>query len=265
MFFYLSKVLWFFAEPSNLLMVIVALSTWALYGRQAHLGRRFLVIATLLLLFFGMGPGGAWLLIPLEDRFPQLAADFPAPTGIIVLGGGVDEVVSSARNTAELSPAGTRMTASAALARRYPHARLVFTGGSGSLLGGDVSEAEIAKRIYVGMGIPADRLTLEQESRNTWENAVMTRDLVKPKPGEVWLLVTSAFHMPRSMGIFRKAGFEVVPCPVDYTTRGWWQDYVRPSMDTAQGLRRLDVAAREWMGLVADYLSGKTTALFPSP
>jgi len=265
MFFYLSKVLWFFAQPSNLLMMIVALSAWGLYGLRARWARRFLVMATLIMLLFGVGPGGTWLLIPLEDRFPQLPADFPEPTGIIVLGGGVDEVISSARNTAELSPAGTRMTASATLARRYPNARLVFTGGSGSLLGGDTSEAEVAKRIYVGMGIPADRLTLEQESRNTWENAVMTRDLVKPKPGEVWILLTSAYHMPRSMGIFRKAGFDVVPCPVDYMTRGWWRDYVQPSLDTAQGLRRFDIGVREWIGLIAYYYSGKTTALFPSP
>lgn len=265
MFFYVSKILWFLAQPSNLLMVIVALSVLALYGRWAHLGRRFLVGSTLVLLFFGIGPGGSWPLIPLENRFPTLAADFPEPTGIVVLGGGVNEVVSSARNTGELSYAGPRITASAALTRRYPNARLVFTGGSGSLFRGDVSEAEVAQRIYVGLGIPAERLTLEQQSRNTWENAVMTRDLVKPKPGEVWLLVTSAFHMPRAMGIFRKAGFEVVPCPVDYGTRGWWRDYVRPTLDMSQGLRRFDAGVREWIGLVAYYFSGKTTALFPSP
>lgn len=265
MFFYLSKILWFFAAPSNLMVVGTALALAALYVGYHRFGRRLLLTVVVLVLIFGVGPGGQILLSPLENRFPRLPDDFPAPTGIIVLGGGVDEVVSTARGTAELSEAGTRMTASAALAIRYPTARLVFTGGSGRILGGDVSEAEVARRIYSGLGIAADRMTFEEESRNTWENAVFTRDLIKPKPGEVWLLVTSAFHMPRSVGLFRQAGFPVVPTPVDYATRGTWYDFVRPSNETSLGLRRTDRAVREYIGLVAYYLSGKTDALFPGP
>ena len=265
MFFYLSKILWFFVQPSNLLLIAAALATWMLFSRFARLGRAVLVLSILALLFVGMGPAGLWLVIPLENRFPPLPADFPEPTGIVVLGGGVDEAVSAARGVEELSDAGTRMTASAALAYRYPNARLVFTGGSGRLSGGGVSEAEIARRIYVRMGIAPGRLTLEQKSRNTWENAVMTRDLIEPKPGEVWLLVTSAFHMPRAMGIFRKAGFPVVACPVDYATRGTWEDYIRPSVDTGLGLRRTDLGVREWIGLIAYYMTGRTSALFPLP
>ncbi|MDH7794486.1 MULTISPECIES: YdcF family protein [unclassified Beijerinckia] len=265
MFFYLSKILWFFAAPSNLMVVATALALLALYAGFQRIARCVLLAVVVLAIFFGLGPGGQILLSPLENRFPQLPDDFPAPTGFIVLGGGVDEVVSTARGSSELSDAGTRMTASAALAYRYPNARIVFSGGSGRILGGDVSEAEVARRIYTSLGIAADRMTLEEESRNTWENAVFTRDLVKPKPGEVWLLVTSAYHMPRSMGLFRQAGFPVVPCPVDYSTRGTWYDFIRPSAETSLGLRRTDRAVREYIGLVAYYLSGKTDALFPKP
>lgn len=265
MFFYLSKILWFFAAPSNLMVVATGLALLALYFGFRRISRGLLWMVVIFAVFFGLGPGGQILLSPLENRFPQLPADFPAPTGFIVLGGGVDEVVSTARGSAELSEAGTRMTASAALAYRYPNARIVFTGGSGRILGGDVSEADVARRIYTSLGIAPERMTFEEESRNTWENAVFTRDLIKPKPGEVWVLVTSAYHMPRSMGLFRKAGFPVVPAPVDYATRGTWYDFIRPSAETSLGLRRTDRAVREYIGLVAYYLSGKSDALFPAP
>lgn len=108
----------------------------------------------------------------------------------------------------------------AALARRYPQARLVFTGGSGNLGGGSPSESEIVGRYADPMGLPRTRLILEDRSRNTRENAAFTADMVKPKPGERWLLVTSAWHMPRAIGCFRQAGFAVIAYPVDYRTGG---------------------------------------------
>ena len=149
------------------------------------------------------------------------------------------------------------------LARRYPAARIVYSGGNGSLFGG-TPEAPAAAALLETFGVPKARLIVEDRSRNTFENAVYSKALVVPKPGERWLLVTSGYHMPRSIGAFRKAGFDVEAYPVDYRTGGP-RDLLVPFDDVSGGLRRTDTAAREWIGLVAYWLSGQSSALFPGP
>ncbi len=187
-----------------------------------------------------------------------------APTGIIVLGGALETIVSSARGEVALNEAAERMTATAELARRYPDARIVFSGGTGNLFYDDVTESSLAERLFVSFGIPKERLTLEDRSRDTDENGRFTKELVKPKPGERWLLVTSAHHMPRAVGVFRATGFPVEAFPVDYRTRGAI-DIARPFSNVADGLRRSDTAMREWVGLAVYRLTGRTSALFPAP
>jgi uncharacterized SAM-binding protein YcdF (DUF218 family) len=156
------------------------------------------------------------------------------------------------------------MTTGVELARRYPNARLIYTGGSASFPQEGPAEAISARALWLSLGVPAERMMFEAKSRNTFENAVFTRDLVKPKPGETWLLVTSAWHMSRSVGIFRRTGFPVVPYPVAYRTFGDERDFQlsAPSLDK---LTSLELGVREWIGLLAYWLSGKTNALFPGP
>ena len=127
------------------------------------------------------------------------------------------------------------------------------------------TEADGARLLFLGLGLPENRLILEDKSRNTVENAVFTRRLVDPKPGERWLLVTSAWHMPRAMGVFRKAGFQVEAFPVDFLSAGKPADYVRPYRKAARGLDIADDAFKEWAGLLAYYLAGYSDALFPGP
>jgi uncharacterized SAM-binding protein YcdF (DUF218 family) len=156
------------------------------------------------------------------------------------------------------------MTAMAELARRYPNARILFSGGSPALFSSEAPEAEFAVRLLQSLGIPRDRILVEEQSRNTVENAVFSQLVAQPKPGERWLLVTSAYHMPRSMGVFRAVGFTVEPYPVDWRTRGM-ADAMRPFPTLAEGLRRTDTAVREWVGLVAYWLTGRSAELFPGP
>ncbi len=141
---------------------------------------------------------------------------------------------------------------------------MVVTGGNGSLMLEGEGDGDTAPRLLTALGVEADRLVLEKRSRNTHENAVFTREMVEPQPGEVWLLVTSAFHMPRSMGLFRKAGFEVVPWPADYRTAG--NEHAGLAHDNVQdSLQNLTVAIREWVGLFAYWLSGRIDSLLPAP
>ena len=139
-----------------------------------------------------------------------------------------------------------------------------MTGGSGALIFDEGSEAMFAVRQLEALGVAHDRITAEEQSRNTIENAVFSRLIVNPKPGERWLLVTSAYHMPRAMGVFRAADFPVEAYPVDWRTRGP-ADLVRPFLSLSDGLQRTDTAAHEWVGLFAYRITGKTTALFPGP
>ncbi|WP_158815044.1 YdcF family protein [Methylocapsa sp. S129] len=264
MFFIASKVLWFFAAPINILLFAAFIGAVLSAGRHARLGRRMALVAIGLLLLVGLGPVGNWLIAPLEDRFPTAPAELVAPYGIIVLGGAVDPELGEARDQVILMDGAARLTEAVALARRFPQARLVFTGGSNALTSSDLTEAHDAGKLLTALGVDPARVQLEDRSRNTDENARFTRDLVHPEPTQVWLLVTSAYHMPRSMGLFRKAGFNVVAYPVDYRSYGGPRDW-RPNHETTRGLRLFDVAIHEWIGLIAYRLSGKIDALFPAP
>ncbi len=157
-----------------------------------------------------------------------------------------------------------RIIAAAALARRYPNARVVFSGGSANLISNDAREADYAGAIFESLGIAKSRLIMERQSRNTQENAEFSKALVAPKAGERWLLVTSAFHMPRSVGLFRKAGFDVEPYPVDWRVGGRDDLFTFTSI-AVDGLARTDLAVREWMGLLAYRATGKINELLPAP
>jgi uncharacterized SAM-binding protein YcdF (DUF218 family) len=264
MFFVLSKILGFFALPSNALIVLGLVGVAVAVLRNARAGGKLIVASLILLAIFGLSPLANALILPLEDRFPPWDLSRGAPTGIVVLGGAFETLVSTTRPDIPLNDAAERMTASAALALRYPEARIIFTGGVGSLLYGGPTEGELARRFYASLGIAASRVTIEEESRDTAENARFTWPLAAPKPGERWLLVTSAFHMPRAIGAFRRVGFAVEAYPVDYRTRGV-EDLARPFASLGEGLRRTDVAAREWIGLVIYRIAGRTAELFPGP
>jgi len=263
MFFAASKILGLLIPASNILIFAALLGAALHVLGYRRIGRILVAVALLGFLACGFGPAGAMLLRPLEDRFAPPAAIAAEPTGIVVLGGGLDARISNARKTFTLSEDGSRLTTGVALALRYPHARLVFTGGSAEVFGGP-DEATPAKRFFEALGIPPDRIVIESRSRNTAENALFTRDLVQPKPGQVWLLVTSAAHMPRAVGSFRRAGFEVVPYPASYRTAGTSSDFW-PAGDASAGLSLTDAAMHEWVGLIAYRIAGKTNALLPGP
>src|SRR5215469_9900994 len=204
------------ALPTNFLIVLGIFGALLCATRWARLGRTLAITAIVLLAICAFSPLGSLLLYPLESRFPPWNAADGAPAGIIVLGGPIDADLSVEHDTPVVRSAADRLIAGAALARKYPNARFVFTGGSPNLIDNDAREADYAGAIFESLGIPRSRLIMERRSRNTYENARFTADMVKPKPGERWLLVTSAFHMPRSVGLFRKAGFTVEPYPVDW-------------------------------------------------
>lgn len=263
MFFVLSKLFWFLVQPVNLAIILLLAGLLLLTLAWNRTAYGLFGIAALGLVLCVWTSFGALLVTPLEDRFPRP----PLPdkvAGIVILGGGFEGGINLARGGYELNSGGDRYVEAAALARRYPEAKIVISGGTGALLLEGEDDASTAVRLFEALGVPRDRLVLEGRSRNTYENAAFTKELVTPAPGETWLLVTSAFHMPRSMALFRKAEFPVTPWPVDYRTTGregigFFVDNPVDSLQTAT------LGIREWTGLIAYWLTGRIDRPFPSP
>jgi len=245
MFYYAAKVFWAVAQPSSLIALLLVLAA-VFSRRRPGLSRRLLFggVAGLLI----CGPVAGALVLPLENRFARPDINQGGQiTGIIILGGESAE----------------RMTEAVALARRFPNARVVFSGGASNLLEADPPESIEAGRLLEALGVPKDRLTLEGASRTTYENALFSKRILNPNPQQRWLLITSAWHMPRAMGCFRKVEFPVEPWPVDYQARD--RSVVsRLTVGIADGLKMTNVVVKEYVGLVVYYLSGRSSALLPA-
>ncbi len=256
--YFISKAIWFVVRPGNLLLLILLAATlvaWLRPAKGASGGRFWLTPVSALLLFVTFAPVYSWLARPLEDRFP-MPATLPAQIdGILVLGGIVQRPIADDRETLAVSEAAERYMAPAALALHHPGARLVITGR------GEDHRSLVAW--FADIGLESGRIEFETAARNTYENAVLSQRRIQPGPDEAWLLVTSAQHMPRAMGVFRKLGWPVQPYPVDYRTAGFGAATGWPDM--AANLAEIGVVLKEWAGLLAYYLLGRTDELWPAP
>ena len=263
MFFILSKTVAFLLLPSNLLIVAGLIGLGLMATRHRRAGARIAIASLVLLLAIGVLPVGVLLANRLENRFPPWDAAHGAPDGIIVLGGAIRPRLSHDRGEPAIAGAAGRIVAIAKLARQFPAARIVYSGGNSSLIPGAPPETDFLYSLLDDFGVPRERVQLESRSRNTAENATYSKAMANPKPGERWLLVTSAMHMPRAVGCFRRAGFAVEAYPVDWTTRA--QPGYGLSMSPVGGLARTDNVMHEWEGLFAYWLSGRTGTLLPAP
>jgi uncharacterized SAM-binding protein YcdF (DUF218 family) len=164
------------------------------------------------------------LMWPIETRFQRASLDARRDiAGFIALGGGDERIIEAAR-----------------LARAHPRAKLVITGhGDG------------AERLARLSGLPPERVLIEPAAQNTFENAQFTAALLTHDVAASWVLVTSASHMPRAVGCFRRAAVVIEAWPVADVTNGWRD--------------KLETAVHEWAGLLDYWLRGRTDALFPAP
>jgi uncharacterized SAM-binding protein YcdF (DUF218 family) len=267
--FAITKLLWALVQPSNLLLLGLIVASVALFIHRWQ-GARWLVIgiATALSLI-SLLPIGQWLLMPLEARFADVG-DLPGPVdGVIVLGGAVQRAATEGRAQIAFGDSAERAIALIELGHLYPHARLVYSGGSGRLVGRSIGPADALRMFYQRQRFDVGRIIFEDRSRNTYENAIFSKRLLAPKPGERWLLVTSAAHMPRAIGIFRHVNWPMIPYPVDYQTPGDWSLSEQldrlVQLDVSGRLREFDLAVKSWLGLMAYWFLGRTSALFPGP
>lgn len=263
MFPYLTRIFWTMAQPVSLVALLLVLGLLLMWLKRRRLAAASVTVATLLLALCSFTSFAYVAIGPLENRFVR-PAEPDRIDGIVVLGGGMDSGVNRVRGGWELGRSGDRFVEALRLALRHPEARVLIAGGGSALMSGQEAEAVAGARFFTDFGIARERLLLEGESRNTEENAVNARAMAQPKPGETWLLVTSAFHMPRSVGLFRRAEFPVVPWPTDYLAASNEQFGI--SLDEiAENLVTSNMALREWLGLVGYYLTGRIDEPLPGP
>lgn len=273
MFFVLSKLVFALIAPSNLCLLAMGSGLiLSRFQRWARVGGQLVVGGFVLLLVIGFSPLGKWMTVPLENRFAGVQLPAEGPTHIIFLGGFEQAAIAQARGQMSTNAAGERLLEAVRLGLRYPAAKLVFTGGYGWLIGTPVTAVQSVSAYLQDAGIAKARIIVEDRSRNTWENAAFVREAIaadgKPCPCR-FALVTSAAHMPRAVGVFRKAGFDhgarrLYPVPVDFRTRGTgdlWDTYFWMH----EGVEQTDLAFKEWVGLAAYYVSGRTDVLWPAP
>lgn len=244
--FVLSKLLWALFTPANLLVWILAAGgvglwrfwRWAL--RVSWIGIAVAVVITFL-------PVGGWGLAWLENRHSYVAPN--RVDGIILLGGNEDSELTRLRGQPVLRDAAGRYVEFVRQARAWPKARLVFSGGIGAWPPAEgESAAVVAGKAFEALGLNPARVTLEGRSRNTRENALLAKAAAAPEPGETWLLVTSAAHMPRALAAFQAVGWNVRPAPADYRTSGSFVFFDGP--DFLGHMAQVHTALRELAGLV---------------
>lgn len=259
MLYVVSKVLQIVFDPGNLLLIVLAIGAWRLAASRGRKGSALVVLVLVAGAAAAVEPLAALPLVPLENRFPVLHTLPAKVDGIILLGGAVDPERTAEYGQVALNRSGARVTETLRLAQHYPAARIVLSGGLGGLLNEPITEAAATAQLLTELGVPANRLVIEDKSRTTHENAVFSKRIVDPKPGEIWILVTSADHMPRAVGCFRHIGWPVVADPVDFEAAR------RFHISLAHGLDSIDLATHEWLGLVAYRLAGWTDTLLPGP
>ncbi|TYB85607.1 YdcF family protein [Oceaniovalibus sp. ACAM 378] len=250
-FFIASKVVWALIRPDSWIVLGICLTFLGVWRRRQRLALWAGIMTLVATIGISVLPIGDLLLRQLETRYP-IAPKLTNIDGIVVLGGGEDAYLSARWDQVILGDGAERFTATLALARENPNARIVFTGGSGALrdvTSNNWSGASVAERFFAEQGVDPARITFERASRNTAENATLTAALIAPPPDETWVLITSAFHMPRSVDSFISAGWSsIIPWPVDFRSRdmgrglGW---------DLTGNLINLNIAIRERVGLIA--------------
>lgn len=260
-FFYLSKILWTVVSPDSLFVILLAVCLLLLLIQRTRTATLLLGFLTSFILFLSVFPLGEWMLYPLESRYRHNPELPDRVDGIIVLGGSVSPELSVVWQQLETNRAHERLSSFIQLSKRYPQAQLIFSGGNASLDRSKPTEAQIAETYLADSVIDPERLMIENKARNTAENVSYSRQLARPQPGETWLLITSAYHMPRAMGIFCRQGWDVVPYPVDHQVMP--SQLYSPRFNLAGHADLLVAAVHEWLGLLAYYLGGKTDRLFP--
>jgi uncharacterized SAM-binding protein YcdF (DUF218 family) len=261
--FFVGKLVWAVLQPGNLLMLCLLAGGFLLLAFRGRRGKVLVGLSALGFVLLAVLPIGPAMLLALEERFPRPATLPDKMYGIVVLGGAVDPAISRSYAETAFNGSVARVRSGIALARRHPEAKLALVGGEGGFFPVGFAESRATLGFVVDEGIAPARVVIEEKSRSTHENAVYAKEIVRPGPDEKWVLVTSAYHMPRAVAAFRAVGWAVIPYAVDYKIDP--ETGLRPNFSLLDGLSTATLAGKEWAGLLGYRLMGWTRELFPAP
>ncbi|MCP5382863.1 MAG: YdcF family protein [Kordiimonadaceae bacterium] len=264
----ISRSMWIILQPSNFLILLLIIGLFLKsfnVKKQSYriLGKRIILTATLMLTFVGFTNISGWAMWPLESRMDRFRNNLNQQpyAGIIVLGGSEKLAISTSSGQPTLNDGGERLIATAALARKFPDIPIIHSGGT-RFKADEMSENDVAKLFFAGEGIDISRIRFDSKSYNTSTNAIESKKLIKPEEAGKWILVTSAFHMPRAVGAFQKVGINFQPYPVDYKSTLKYEGLFE--FDLSENMKRFDLAIHEYIGLIAYYITGRSSSLYPS-
>jgi uncharacterized SAM-binding protein YcdF (DUF218 family) len=261
--FILGKLIWAVVQPGNLLLLCLLAGVVLFLLSRGRRGRVLVGFSALGFLVLAVAPIGPAMLLALEQRMPRPAILPNKIDGILVLGGAVEPALSLSYGETVFNSAVARVLAGIALARKHPEAKLALIGGEGGFVTVGLPESRATLGLVIEQGIAPERVILEERSRSTHENAVYAKQLIRPAPGATWILITSAFHMPRAVASFDAVEWPVIPYPVDYRIDP--QTGLRPNFSLLDGLGAGSLAGKEWAGLLGYRLMGWTRELLPAP
>ena len=256
----LSDLSWAFLQPGGVVIILLLLALLFLSFGAHRTAGRLLALSIIMIILPALIPIQALLVNPLENR---LSPPNPMPErvdGIIVLGGAVNWTASQGRGQLNVNGGAERVLAGAALKKRYPDATLVFTGIYRDIIPKEFT-TQFDNNFFFGSEYERGQVIFLGEARSTYEEAIVSQKYLNIRANERWMLVTSAYHMPRAYLSFKAQGLELIPYPVDYSSAGDLR--YRPSLFFIGKLAKLDETVREWGALLIYRYLGRTTQFLP--
>ena len=260
MTFYLSKILWIIINPFNLILFLVFFSYFSFLIKLKLISRILNILIISLFIICGFLPTGNYLNYLLEKKFHNMNVFPNVVDGILILSGATKPSLSKEHKQVNLNSSAERLVESVMLINKYPSARIIFSGGSGSINKNEPSHSDVAKKFYNNMNIPFSRIIYEQKSRNTYENILYSKKIAKPKKNEIWLLVTSASHLNRSIAIAEKLNWEFIPYPTDFNSSKKF--YFKISLNFLSNFNNFQKSSHEWVGIIAYYFMNRSSSIF---
>ena len=263
----ISRGSWLILQPSNFLILLLILSFIGILLKQHNshwykISIRVNLTTLFIISLISFTNLASWIMWPLEARFAEFNKISMSEkySGIIVLAGAERTIISTHLNQPTFSNAGERLYQTVNVARKFPYLPLIHSGGV--IRNPSVwSENDVAEKFFHNNEIDLSRIRFDAQSYNTFTNAIESKKLFKANEDQKWLLIKSAYHMPRAVGAFQEANINIHPYPVDYRTPLKYYSFFRLSM--SENFRTFDLAIHEYLGLIAYYLSGRSKNLFP--
>ena len=260
MSFYLSKILWVIFNPFNLFIFFIFFSSFLSFFLKNFYYKFIVIFNIFFFLIIAVLPTGEYMIYKLEKRFHSDFIPLTSIDGVLILSGATEPFLTKEYNQIHLNGAIERLTESIGLIKKFPNAKIIFSGGSGSLYHQELKHADVAKKFFLQQNIKIDNIIFENKSKNTYENILFSKKIAEPKLNDNWILITSAFHMTRAINIAENLEWKVIPYPVDFNVPkkiSW-----KPKFNFLNNINLLQLASHEWLGLVSYYIMGRTNKIY---